>query len=335
MTRVCVTAPGKAVIAGEYAVLFGAPALVAAINRRATVRIAASPDRYHRVSVPGLADGRWRFHAEPGGRIDWRDEVVGGSLDLFACAWRHCEAGLAAPVSIEIDTQAFFDPRTGSKFGLGSSAAVAAALAASLRSPGDDTSAVWPLARKIHRDFQAGSGSGVDIAASVFGGILVYRAADREPPRTLAWPRGLHSRFLWTGKAADTREKLRKLGEGSNGKVAALANTAEKAATAWVTGDAGGILAALDGYVDELARFSDALDLGVFEAGHGELLALAKAGDVVYKPCGAGGGDIGVVMSESVEAVETFCTSAAKLGFAIPGLEVDPHGLTIVEKDRS
>ena len=101
MTRIRVSAPGKAVIAGEYAVLFGAPALVTAINRRAEVRIVESADRYHHVSVPGLADGCWRFHCGPGGRVDWQDEVAGGLLDLFECAWRHCAGGtpFASPES--------------------------------------------------------------------------------------------------------------------------------------------------------------------------------------------------------------------------------------------
>jgi phosphomevalonate kinase len=33
------SAPGKLILTGEYAVLFGAPALVMAVDRRATVQI--------------------------------------------------------------------------------------------------------------------------------------------------------------------------------------------------------------------------------------------------------------------------------------------------------
>lgn len=335
MTRISVSAPGKAVIAGEYAVLFGAPALVTAIDRRATVHITESADRFHRVSVPGLADGTWRFHAESGGRIVWQDEVTGGLLGLFECAWRHCAGHSTMPVSIEIDTQAFFDPQTGRKFGLGSSAAAAAALAAALVPASGDGREIWPLARRIHRDFQQGRGSGVDIAASVFGGTLAYRMQDERPPRSLAWPRGLYSRFVWSGKSADTREKLHKLDEQSERQPAALVASAENVARAWDEGDPGGIIDVLNQYVTVLTQFSEALDLGIFDAGHGELLAVAESCNAVYKPCGAGGGDIGVVMAESVDAVEDFCNAVARRGFSMPGLERDPLGLTMLEEDGS
>jgi phosphomevalonate kinase len=330
MTPICVSAPGKAVISGEYAVLFGAPALVSAINRRATVCIADSDDEFHRVSVPGLAGGCWRFRAASGGRIAWRDEVAGGLLDLFECIWRHCAVDSTSPVSIEIDTRAFFDRRTGLKLGLGSSAATTAALAGALNSLSGDGRGVWPLARRIHRDFQSGRGSGVDVAASVFGGLLAYRAGNDRPPRSLAWPRGLYCRFLWSGTASDTREKLQQL---ANRECTELASFAEGVLTAWDAGLAGEIMYALNRYLIDLARFSDNLDLGIFDAGHGEMVALARACNAVYKPCGAGGGDIGVVIAETLDAVEEFCSMAARQGFAVPGIECDPQGMTELEKD--
>ena len=335
MTGICVSAPGKAVIAGEYAVLFGAPALVTAINCRATVRIVASDDRFHHVSVPGLADGRWRFQPAPGGRIEWHDDVVESLFDLFEYAWRHCAGESAEPVAIEIDTRAFFDSQSGVKYGLGSSAAATAALTAALISMHGDNREAWPLAKRIHRDFQQGRGSGVDVAASVFGGLQAYRMADADPPHRLAWPRTLHSRFLWSGTAADTRDKLKKLSAQGNIQPAALIDSAEAVASSWDVGVAGGIIEALRRYVTVLSQFSDALDLGIFDAGHGALLALAKALDVVYKPCGAGGGDIGVVLAESDEAVVEFCEQAARSGFTVPGLERDPQGLSRLEEDRT
>ena len=51
------SAPGKLVLLGEYSVLFGAPAIVAAVDRRAIVRLEGSAGDAWKVSAPGLAPG--------------------------------------------------------------------------------------------------------------------------------------------------------------------------------------------------------------------------------------------------------------------------------------
>ena len=66
---VAASAPGKLILIGEYAVLFGAPAAVMAVNRRASVRIEPSQDDRCRVESPGMgweaelfglgSDGAW------------------------------------------------------------------------------------------------------------------------------------------------------------------------------------------------------------------------------------------------------------------------------------
>ena len=43
MDRIEVSAPGKLILFGEYAVLFGAPAAVAAVDRRAVVTLLPFP----------------------------------------------------------------------------------------------------------------------------------------------------------------------------------------------------------------------------------------------------------------------------------------------------
>ncbi|MFZ4616635.1 MAG: hypothetical protein ACOYM2_10640 [Rectinemataceae bacterium] len=83
-----------------------------------------------------------------------------------------------APARVVIDSSAFFDP-DGSKRGLGSSAATAVALVASLLALGglEDEGlrlATYPLAIAAHRNFQGGRGSGYDVAASCFGGLGLF-----------------------------------------------------------------------------------------------------------------------------------------------------------------
>src|SRR5690606_21597860 len=73
----------------------------------------------------------------------------------------------------------------GHKLGLGSSAAVATALAAALAAAGGirpDRELLFDLASSAHRTAQGGTGSGGDVAASVYGGLLFYTRGDAMPP---------------------------------------------------------------------------------------------------------------------------------------------------------
>ncbi len=62
-----VSAPGKMVLLGEYAVLFGAPAVVAAVNRRARVELAPSPSSDWVVKAPGFSDRPAEFDVDADG----------------------------------------------------------------------------------------------------------------------------------------------------------------------------------------------------------------------------------------------------------------------------
>ena len=56
MIDIKASAPGKVIVAGEFAVLDGAPAICMAVNRRAHVSITVSNENHHTVSAPGFSD---------------------------------------------------------------------------------------------------------------------------------------------------------------------------------------------------------------------------------------------------------------------------------------
>ncbi len=313
-------APGKVVLSGEYAVLDDAPAISAAIQRVARVWISDAEDEISSVSAPGYTDVVGRFSITDG-EICW----LAGDREfaIVDTVLRASGGDLAGNCSITLDSSEFIDAVTRQKTGLGSSAAVTVALSAAIRNSVD----VGPLARRAHSDFQGGVGSGVDIASSLHGGLIEYR---REGATTAAidWPPELRFRLIWTGTAASTRDKLSKFGSAiatdARPSRILLAAAAERMTGAWRSGDAEAVIEQYSSYVECLRTFSVDHGLGIFDAGHEELCAAAAAENLVYKPCGAGGGDVGIVFATDDTVLDAFvATLAAKRSCIDCGIDYD------------
>lgn len=148
-------APGKLLLAGEYAVLQpGGVALVAAVDRR--IRVQSAPADAWCVESGGV---RW----SPG-------EPVPETLRFAAAAVEEARRR-GAPARHLITTGEM--SVGGRKLGLGSSAAATVAVlnAALGVTPSDES---WRQADAIHREVQGGRGSGVDVAASHWGGVVRF-----------------------------------------------------------------------------------------------------------------------------------------------------------------
>ena len=204
-------------------------------------------------------------------------------------------------------------------------AALAVALVAAL----EDSTDVFSAALDAHATLQGGAGSGIDVAAAVYGGLIRYEMSSRSVS-ALAWPDGLAMRVLWTGVSASTQARLEKLAEqGIRPSRSALGLVAEQMAQAWQSGDAGSILAGYVTYTGVLRQFSVDHDLGIFDAGHDELTDAAMVHDLVYKPAGAGGGDIGVLFGRSTSDLDAFVAAHADLIHGVVPCELDPDGVRL------
>lgn len=291
---------------------------------------------FHRVATPGHADGAWRFTANDVGEIDWLDEPPGQGLRLIEEAWLATVPRQRNGLSITIDTVDFFAGESGRKLGLGSSAAAMTALVGALcrLDPGHNDAAA--LAVKAHTALQHGLGSGVDIATSLYGGVIEFRTDRQDAPLCRPWPHGLGYRFLWSGEPADTMSKISKLDStgGDEESWGSLLTAAEEAASVWAGGEVAEILNVFRRYTDTLRQFSIDHDLGIFDAGHDELTDLAASLGVVYKPCGAGGGDIGIVLASDESAITRFCDQAETNGFQQLAVALDPNGITVSVGDE-
>jgi phosphomevalonate kinase len=260
-------APGKIVMSGAYAVLEGAPAIASAVDRFAVA------DASQTTSSP-TPEVRAAFEGSP------------------------------APVC---DASALFGGARGEKkLGLGASAAIlVASLAAKVAEERGElgdvelASAVFPRALAAHAVAQGG-GSGVDVAASAFGGTIAFRRGS-ERPEALAvkLPVELVLEVWWSGRPASTSElvgRVTALRERARSRyvklIDAQAAASLDAELALGRGDAPGFLRSLD----QQRQALDALGRGagapiVDDAARALGDAAAALGGAAL-PAGAGGGDV-------------------------------------------
>jgi phosphomevalonate kinase len=331
--RFSASAPGKAVLSGEYAVLQGAPAIAMAVDCRARVAAESTGEDFHKVVSPGIA-AEARFRCTERGSIDWLDEHRDGDRPnadqvLFEHVWRTVQAKPAENLSFRLDTRRFFDTESSLKLGFGSSSALAAALTAVLVRSGPPQATSRPasdirqLAIRAHLEFQGGQGSGIDVATAMSGGLIAFAMRPDQRIKALKWPPGIAFSIMWSGKPASTAERLRKLerferNRAARAAAAKLVDASRNVLDAWIKAKPHEIFPSLQLYTAALRRFSLEHAVGVFDAGHQELCEAADDLGFVYKPCGAGGGDIGIVLfpEDAKEAsVAEFGIRAGQLGF--------------------
>lgn len=196
MTQVQASAPGKLYIAGEYAVVDGSAAIVAAVNRYVTVKVddenlpALAPEsrKYYGVIVSEKENYKPIFWTRSS---DGSIEILGDEKYAYVLAAMRVIDSYAsecfAPnmdrksynlhISSELD-----DAKSGRKYGLGSSAAITVATVCALckwYGLKPDVPTICKLSL-IASSMVKKSGSGGDVAASSCGGWILYRAYDRE-----------------------------------------------------------------------------------------------------------------------------------------------------------
>ena len=343
---VTASAPGKLVLTGEYAVLAGAPALVMAADRRARVALTPAGKSSCSVQSKGAAEGTACYGFD-GHAWSVRD---GAALPLVEAILNELEPELdlveAPAFSAQLDTSAFMEPGEGDarrKLGLGSSAALTVAFASALaeytgRLSGRQDRWIGRLIA-VHRRFQGGRGSGLDIAASLSGGVISYRMNGAvENPAVLSrpLPDSFHLLCIWSGRPASTEAALQRLerwkAEQPRNQARALSELAEVAVAAddaAGAGDGRALLGAVSSYGNALRRFGAASGIEIYGPAHGRLATLAREHGAVYKPCGAGGGDVGVACSDDTGALDALRVSIEGAGFRALALAVDPVGLQV------
>jgi phosphomevalonate kinase len=319
------SAPGKLVMSGEYAVIDGAPAVSLAINRRAKVTVQPS-DEGCVLEVITASRAQFPFSWHSSGEIVFTGEQPAERGTLLMVLLKELAGQLPATmpaVRIVIDSSAFYAARSQQKLGLGSSAAVCVALTAAVHRLFATETELHELCYRVHAHFQNGKGSGIDIATSLHGGVIQFQTLSAGLPAThfLNWPQGLYMLPVWTGCAASTGNMLMKLDQLKSAQPARylglmdeLAQVAAQLCAEWQRNNVPVLLDLLALYSYGLSRLDETANVGIYSAEHIEFQHRAASIGAVYKPSGAGGGDFGLVFSDSSASIEQL---AAEFGAAV------------------
>lgn len=288
-------APGKVVLSGAYAVLEGARAIVAAV------------DRY----------------------------VVADSARSATLITPEVDAALASG-----EKAPYFDAsalREGErKLGLGSSAAiVVASLGARLLDAepalgrAELAERVFPNALGAHRRAQGG-GSGIDVAASAFGGIqIALPVGDTLRLTAVSLPAGVQVRVLAAAAPASTPELIRRVhalrarDPALYGRLMARqAEASERTAEALLLGDAASFVSGLCEQAEALSALGAASGADIVTPDMARLVSAARSVGAAALPAGAGGGDIALWVSENgAEPPHDDALRPIALALGAPGLE--------------
>lgn len=324
-------APGKLVALGEYAVLDGAPAVVLAVDRYAEVTIGPAADVCAlTMRAPDAVERSFAVGAQSGAAL----------VDLVTAA---LEPPLAW--SATIDSRAFF--AGSAKLGLGSSAAVLCAWAGAFGAFARSQGRVAPERSvaeliELHRRFQGGKGSGLDVAASYTGGAILFSLAASGAPQigSVRLPNSVGFAGIFAGRSASTpglvahyRAWCRDRPRAAAALNSRLTVAAEAGVKALRGNDAAAWLEAFAAYGGGLQELGEASGLAVVTAEHREIGEEARRYGVAYKISGAGGGDLGLACAADAEALEAFRKSIGDRGFRVINVSLAEHGLLVAPRD--
>ncbi len=264
--------------------------------------------------------------------------VLEGAPAVVCAVNRHAYLDVATG---EIDTREMYDGDA--KLGLGSSAACAVVReGAAAHARGEELSdpavraRVFAAARDAHAKDQSG-GSGVDVAASTFGGVLVYTRGEAGPTyRSTAFPPGVVFDAFWSGTSAKTSDlrarvdALRARDSRTFGaRMSELDAAAQAGAFAATAGDGPALVSAARATLVALDALGRDADAPIVPPAFLELARLAEKSGAAFLPSGAGGGDVGAYLGPMAPPPDLVARALA-LGMRPLGLSLDSVGLRAV-----
>ena len=164
---ITVSAPGKLMLFGEHAVVYGRPCIVTAVNQRMNTTVELTEEPIFQLEAPDVSVTDYKKAIEDVGV----GEIPKGAKFVEVAVKNFLEK-YPFGGGVKVETKSEFS----SEFGFGSSSASTVCVVKALAETSGaklDNKAIFDLAYKTVLDIQ-GKGSGFDVAAATFGGTLYY-----------------------------------------------------------------------------------------------------------------------------------------------------------------
>ena len=315
--HISVTSPGKVVLAGEYAVLYGAPALSLAINRRAQCTLKID------------AEGFWQLSSSPPFwnesvslqelLSETRNDIVGTVI-----SWYSHRTSLPEHVSLHMDTAGFYSDQY--KLGIGSSASVLVNLYASLATLSMRPMNVEELMNLYRATNQRGSG--VDVLTCYYGGLIQLK---RQTTSKEALPSGIYLDFYSLGFSTETKTMIDRFRNAFDRLPTTLQDSFITAANkvSDSLSDSLSFFSALQHFVQVYRDVDSVAELAIWSTQHKTMHRLATEVGALYKPSGAGGGDVGVVVSTEPQNLAALRRKVTDLPVTLLDLQKDSNGVRV------
>ncbi len=299
----------KALIFGEYAVMYGAQALVVALTPSLSVTLSnirpftgrTNPDTTLSYT-PVITEKLETLLHSPIGFLPVCENIADYSLEA----------------EIQIDDRAFFDD-SGEKLGIGSSAATTVALISAqiqairdLRHMHISSEDALKAAIHTHRAIQNQMGSGADVIASALGGVhLVQSCPDHPDIRQIDAALLPPFALLVTHQQAPTTPFIHAANQVSDSCsyqriIRQLSDVCCDASRALINRNAADFLDIMASFPAMLQLLGECIQMPVLPPVFHALVPIARKYHVILKTSGAGGGDIFIAFSQHPEDIDAF-----------------------------
>lgn len=293
MKQISVAVPGKLMLMGEHAVVYGRPCIVTAVDQRMRVSVGMRDDAIFTLEAPEVnITGYQKPMTEVGkGEIPKEARFAEVAAANFISQYK-IDAG------INITIQANFS----AKFGFGSSSAVTVGVIKGLSElTGIKLSdkELFDLSYKTVLDAQ-GKSSGFDVAAAIYGGTIYFLTGGKTIEALPA--DGMNLVVGYSGIKADTvsminlvAEKMKNYQDGVNKIFDGIGKLVDDAKQAMLEKDRmrrlGTLIDYNQSYLEDLGVSTDKLN--------NMITAAQKAGALGAKLSGAGGGDCMIALTSA------------------------------------
>jgi len=368
------SAPLKLIIAGEWAVLEPeGSGIVAAIDSRLYCEI--EPNSIDEIEISlldfNISNIRAKYENDELVFIQQLSQEAADHLKIIKFTIETALFILGKHKTFKIRTWCerppCFAKEAETKLGLGNSAAAIVVVHAAIRefhrleieTIEDERTQLLKLSLLTHFAIQNMKGSGIDVIASVYGGIILYKTFDHAwllekiennfPLRTLTeykWPDlmfeqlpiipGLHLLLGWTHKPVSTSSLIAQMQQFKNRQlgiydeiISAIAKIVKDLTKGWKKGKKDRILTSIrmnENYLKKLGQNSG-IPLETTEL---ELLCrVANETGGAGKISGAGGGDCGIAICFDEKISHTILNKWQKAGITSTEVGIDFNGLQI------